>query len=120
MDYLNVTGLSLLDWIIIVIYLTLSLGLGLFFAKKVKSMADFVSAGRNIGLYLGVASMAGTEMGLITIMYSAQKGFSGGFAAFHIAVVAGIFIRFYRYFHRIKWIHSKKIWALIKMNMIFK
>lgn len=90
MDYLNVTGLSLLDWIIIVIYLTLSLGLGLFFAKKVKSMADFVSAGRNIGLYLGVASMAGTEMGLITIMYSAQKGFSGGFAAFHIAVVAGI------------------------------
>ena len=90
MDYLNITGLSLLDWIIIVIYLTLSLGLGLFFAKKVKSMADFVSAGRNIGLYLGVASMAGTEMGLITIMYSAQKGFSGGFAAFHIAVVAGI------------------------------
>ena len=90
MGYLNITGLSLLDWIIIVIYLTLSLGLGLFFAKKVKSMADFVSAGRNIGLYLGVASMAGTEMGLITIMYSAQKGFSGGFAAFHIAVVAGI------------------------------
>ena len=53
-------------------------------------MADFIGANRKIGLYLGVASMAGTEMGLITIMYSAQKGFTGGFAAFHIAVVAGI------------------------------
>jgi len=29
-------------------------------------------------------------MGLITVMYSSQKGFSGGFAAFHIAVVAAI------------------------------
>ena len=90
MNELNVIGLSFLDWLIIVIYLTISLGLGLLFAKKVNSMTDFVSAGRKIGLYLGVASMAGTEMGLITIMYSAQKGFSGGFAAFHIAVVAGI------------------------------
>tara|TARA_A100001015_G_scaffold282813_1_gene347487 strand:+ start:233 stop:1636 length:1404 start_codon:yes stop_codon:yes gene_type:complete len=53
-------------------------------------MTDFVTAGRNVNLWLGVASMAGTEMGLITIMYSAQKGFTGGFAAFHIALVAGI------------------------------
>ena len=33
---------------------------------------------------------AGTELGLITVMYSAEKGFKGGFAAFHIAVLAGI------------------------------
>lgn len=90
MTNLQITSLHFIDWIIVGIYLTLSLGLGLFFAKKVRNMVDFVSAGRQIGLYLGVASMAGTEMGLITIMYSAQKGFSGGFAAFHIAVVAGI------------------------------
>ncbi|MCH8148479.1 MAG: sodium:solute symporter family protein, partial [Planctomycetes bacterium] len=30
------------------------------------------------------------ELGLITVMYSAQKGFTGGFAAFHIGLVAGI------------------------------
>jgi len=34
--------------------------------------------------------MTGTEMGLITVMYSAQKGFTGGFSAFHIAIIAGI------------------------------
>ena len=34
--------------------------------------------------------MTGTELGLITVMYSAQKGFTGGFAAFHIALIAGV------------------------------
>ena len=29
--------------------------------------------------------MIGTELGLVTVMYSAQKGFTGGFAAFHFA-----------------------------------
>jgi SSS family solute:Na+ symporter len=34
--------------------------------------------------------MIGTELGLVTVMYSAQKGFTGGFAAFHIALAAAI------------------------------
>jgi len=37
-----------------------------------------------------VATLTGTELGLITVMYSAQKGFTGGFAAFHIALIAGV------------------------------
>jgi len=51
-------------------------------------MRDFVTAGRNLGLWLGIATMTGTELGLITVMYSAQKGFTGGFATFHIALAA--------------------------------
>jgi len=51
-------------------------------------MKDFVTAGRNLGLWLGIATMTGTELGLITVMYSAQKGFTGGFATFHIALAA--------------------------------
>ena len=53
-------------------------------------MRDFVTAGRNLGLWLGIATMTGTELGLITVMYSAQKGFTGGFATFHIALAAMI------------------------------
>jgi SSS family solute:Na+ symporter len=34
--------------------------------------------------------MIGTELGLVTVMYSSQKGFTGGFAAFHIALAAAI------------------------------
>jgi SSS family solute:Na+ symporter len=53
-------------------------------------MEDFVTAGQGPGVWLDIASMTGTEIGLVTVMYSAQKGFTGGFAAFHIALVAGI------------------------------
>ena len=42
-------------------------------------------AGRKVGLSLGVATMLGTELGLITVMYNAQTGFKDFFAAFHIA-----------------------------------
>jgi solute:Na+ symporter, SSS family len=59
-------------------------------ASLIVNMSDFVVAGRGMGVYLGIATMTGTELGLITVMYSAQKGFTGGFAAFHIALAAGI------------------------------
>jgi SSS family solute:Na+ symporter len=53
-------------------------------------MTAYIAAGRHLGTWLGIATMSGTEMGLITVMYSAEKGFNGGFAAFHIAVLAGL------------------------------
>ena len=68
----------------------ISLGIGLFVRRFVKSMDDFVCAGRGLGVCLGIATLTGTELGLITVMYNAEKGFSGGFAAFHIALAAGV------------------------------
>ena len=53
-------------------------------------MAEFVVAGRSVKSYLGVATMIGSELGLVTVMYSAQKGFSEAFSAFHIALSAGV------------------------------
>ena len=51
---------------------------------------DYVVAGRAVRTWLAVASMTGSELGLVTVMFAAQKGFTGGFSAFHIAVVAGV------------------------------
>ena len=87
---LRQTNFTVWDWTIVIAYLGVSLVIGLFVKKYVKSMAGYVSAGRAVGPYLGIATMAGTELGLITVMYAAQKGFTGGFAAFHIALVAAI------------------------------
>lgn len=78
------------DWLIVALYLSISVFIGLFVRKYIRDMADYIGAGRALGTCLGIATMTGTEMGLITVMYSAQKGFSGGFAAFHIALVAGL------------------------------
>jgi len=89
-EILKQTNFTTLDWVIVIIYPLISVGIGLYVRKYVRNMKDFVVAGRGMGLWLGIATITGTELGLITVMYSAQKGFTGGFAAFHIALAAGI------------------------------
>jgi len=84
------TNFTPLDWVIVVVYLMLSVGVAFFVKRYAGNMTNFVSAGRAVGTWLGIATLTGTEMGLITVMYSAQKGFTAGFAAFHIGVIAGI------------------------------
>ncbi len=89
-ELLTQTNFTALDWCIVISYPLISVGIGLYVRKLVVNMSDFVVAGRGLGVFLGIATMTGTELGLITVMYSAQKGFTGGFAAFHIALAAGI------------------------------
>ena len=87
-DLILETNFTTYDFFIVIFYLAVTLVVGIYAKNKIKIIDDFIVAGRKIGTGLGIASMAGTEMGLITIMYSAQKGFVGGFAAFHIALIA--------------------------------
>ena len=87
---LQQTNFTKLDWVIVILYPLISVGIGLYVRKLVQDMTDFVVAGQGLGVCLGIATMTGTEMGLITVMYNAQKGFTGAFAALHIALAAGI------------------------------
>ena len=89
-EVLGRTNFTTLDWCIVICYPLISVAIGLYVRKFIADMKDFVVAGYGLGVCLGIATMTGTELGLITVMYSAQKGFVGGFAAFHIAVAAGI------------------------------
>lgn len=84
------TNFSIWDWGIVVAYLLVSLAIGLYVKRYATTMTSYIAAGRGVGVWLGVATMSGTEMGLITVMYNAEKGFKGGFAAFHIGVLAGL------------------------------
>ncbi|HEG43380.1 MAG TPA: sodium:solute symporter family protein [Phycisphaerales bacterium] len=84
------TNFSAVDWVIVIVYPMISLGIGIFVSKFIKNMNDFVCAGKGLGTALGVATLTGTELGLITVMYSSQKAFNGGFATFHIALIAGV------------------------------
>ncbi len=89
-EVLQQTNFTTIDWVIVILYPLISVGIGLYVRKLIVNMSDFVVAGRGLGVCLGIATMTGTELGLITVMYSSQKGFTGGFAAFHIALAAGI------------------------------
>ncbi len=89
-EILSKTNFSTIDWVIVICYPLISLVIGIVASRYVSSMSDFVCAGRSLGTCLGIATLTGTELGLITVMYNAQKGFTGAFAAFHIALAAGI------------------------------
>lgn len=89
-DIFSLSNFSLLDTGIVTVYLLISVVIGLFVKDKITDMKDYICAGQNLGPCLGIATMTGTELGLVTVMYSAQKGFSAGFAAFHIAIAAAI------------------------------
>jgi SSS family solute:Na+ symporter len=84
------TNFSILDWCIVVGYLLGIVAIGVYIKRYISNVTDFIVAGRGLRTFLGIATMIGTELGLVTVMYSAQKGFTGGFAAFHIALAAAI------------------------------
>jgi len=84
------TNFSTLDWCIVVGYLLAVVAVGIYVKRYVSNVTDFMVAGRGLKTFLAVATMIGTELGLVTVMYSSQKGFTGGFAAFHIALAAAI------------------------------
>ncbi|MFZ2145801.1 MAG: sodium:solute symporter family protein [Sedimentisphaerales bacterium] len=90
----NLTGIesnfSLIDWCIVIGYLIIIVAVGVYIKRYISNVTDFIVAGRGLKTFLAVATMIGTELGLVTVMYSAQKGFTGGFAAFHIALAAAI------------------------------
>ena len=88
------TNFSSVDWVIVAVYMTISVGIGLVAQRYVSDMGDYVAAGRGLRTALGIATLTGTELGLVTVMYSAQKGFTGGFAAFHIGLAAGVITLF--------------------------
>src|SRR5688572_32075580 len=79
--------LTFLDWTIIAIYLVGCMAAGLWMRKFVRGVEDFTVAGREMDVNLGIASLAATELGLVTIMYTAQLGYEKGFAGAFIGVL---------------------------------
>jgi len=76
-----------IDWVIIVVYLAGCIAAGVWMRRYVRGVDDFAVAGREMDLNLGIASLAATEMGLVTVMYTAQMGFTNGPAGATIGVL---------------------------------
>ena len=64
--------LAPIDWIIIVAYLVGCMAAGIWMRRFVRGVEDFAIAARAMDLNLGIASLAATELGLVTVMYTAQ------------------------------------------------
>ncbi len=83
-------GFAPIDWAIVGIYLAASLAVGLAGKRYVGGISSYLVAGRELGLYLGIATLAATEIGTITFMYNAELGYKYGFAAFSTALISGV------------------------------
>jgi SSS family solute:Na+ symporter len=70
----------LLDGSIVGLYLLVTMTAGLMMRKYVGKVEHFLVAGREMDVYLGIASLAATEFGIVTCMYTAQNGYKKGFA----------------------------------------
>lgn len=84
------TNFGWLDWSIVAAFMLASAWAGLRSQRYLAGLESFLVAGRRVKAHLGVASIIASEMGLVTVMYSAQKGFTGGFTAFSIAVTSAV------------------------------
>src|SRR4029450_4891958 len=84
---MNFTGL---DWTIVGVYLAASVAVGLMGKRYVGSVSHYLVAGRELGLFVGIATLAATEIGTITFMYNAELGYRYGFAAFAAALISGL------------------------------
>lgn len=81
-------SVSSLDWSIAAVYILAMVGVGVYTNRFVSSLDNYLVAGRQVRTGLAIATMVGTEVGLVTIAYASQKGYVEGFSAYHIAVVA--------------------------------
>jgi SSS family solute:Na+ symporter len=81
---------TFLDWAIVAAYLAASVAIGLAGKRFVGSVSHYLVAGRELGPYIGVATLAATEIGTITYMYNAELGYRYGFASFSAALISGL------------------------------
>ena len=71
---------SWVDGSIVGLYLLGTMVAGIAVRRYVGKVEHFLVAGREMHLYLGIASLAATEFGIVTCMYTAQNGYEMGFA----------------------------------------
>jgi SSS family solute:Na+ symporter len=83
-------GFTSLDWTIVAVYLVASVAVGLLGKRFVGNVSHYLVAGRELGLYVGIATLAATEIGTITYMYNAELGYKYGFASFAAALISGL------------------------------
>jgi len=81
---------SVVDWAIVIGYLVLCVAVGLIGKKYIGNVAHYLVAGRELGMYAGIATLAATEIGTITFMYNGELGYKYGFAAFAAALISGL------------------------------
>ncbi len=79
-------NLTILDWLIILVYVLVIFYASYYAKRYVGKISDFLVADRSMGFHLGLVSLMSTEIGIITFMYLAEAGYTNGFVALMIGI----------------------------------
>ena len=88
------TNFTALDWGIVFAYLVISIFVGIWANKFVGNIAGYLVAGRTLRIRLALATMTGTEIGLVTVMYSSELGFVQQYASLYLALYEFLILLF--------------------------
>jgi len=86
------TNFRTIDWIIVSVYICIPVVIGVIVKKYIRQLSDFILAGRSLKLFIAIATLTGTELGLVTVMYNSELGFKHGFSAFHVGIIETVCI----------------------------
>lgn len=81
---------ALVDWLLVIGFLVFYAYLGVRARMHSSSLDEFLVMGRRLGPIWGVATLAATETGLITLIYFAEEAYLSGFVAFSVAALAAL------------------------------
>ena len=62
------------DWTIVGLYLIGTVIIGLYANRYIRNMSDYIVPGRSLKSYLAVATMIGSELGLVTVYVLRAEG----------------------------------------------
>ncbi len=77
-----------IDWVILAVYLILSVSLGIWAKRFVEDLTGYMVAGRRVRTSLGIATFVATELGTVTFVYFGELGYLTGFSCFVIGILA--------------------------------
>jgi solute:Na+ symporter, SSS family len=80
------TNFTSLDWVIVAAYLVLSIFIGIWANRYAGTITSYLVAGRSLRIRLALATMTGTEIGLVTVIYVAELGFLQQYASLYLAL----------------------------------
>jgi SSS family solute:Na+ symporter len=74
------SNFTFIDGSIVGLYILVVVAIGVAVRKYVSKVDQFLVAGRELNIFLGIASLTACEFGIVTCMYTAQNGYDKGFA----------------------------------------
>ena len=80
---------GVVDSSIVLVYLLITVVIGIVTRRYIRGIADYLVAGRGLGTYVAVATMVSTGLGLVTVMYFSEEGYKNGFSPFIIGLISG-------------------------------